>query len=615
MENRSLKEIFEEGLLPIKWTPTKRYINLIGIAYGIEYIHSLNIIHMDLKPGNILLDENYYPKIADFGNSILNDQQKDIIEELSKSNGTPIYKAPELSICSCNSKSDLKIDPFKVDVFSYSIIAYELITQQKPFIIKDNKDELNQLTNEIADKNLRPDLSLIAEEEVKLFLEKCWSNDPPQRFSSKEVVEELELQKEIFMREFGPELDKDEIDAYIQKIKKRKTPDENYAQSCKDAADSGDSFAAFHFAEMLYNGDRVETDKKEALFYYKKAADSGNKNAMKMLIKMLRFGDEGVEKNEKECKFYENMLNEELLVDDEVNDKEIDIIEYLKNMADNGNVTAMNYYAEMMYEGDGVNSNKEEAAKYFKKASDSFTVDSKSSSPSSTSKKDKIHIKKNENFDVDFDVVDAVENIDLKVVQDDEIEPVISTSSRLSLNSMSSYSCMLAHGLGVHVNKKEAARLLQVVADNGDTDACCALGRMLFKGDGVRADPGQAAFYFERAFDDEGDFIGNSDAMNFYGYMASNGLGMKVDKKKAARFYKMASDQGNPYAMNNYGFMLSNGVGLKVDKESAAKYFKLAADHGNKDAMINYGNMLYNGGGIQTDLETAAYYYHMALNQ
>ena len=42
----------------------------LDIAIGMEYLHKLNVIHRDLKPGNIVLDESMRPKITDFGLSV-----------------------------------------------------------------------------------------------------------------------------------------------------------------------------------------------------------------------------------------------------------------------------------------------------------------------------------------------------------------------------------------------------------------------------------------------------------------------------------------------------------------------------------------------------------------
>ena len=50
-----------------KWTETQKLINIYGIAFGMSYLHSLNIIHRNLTTKSILLDEFFYPKIKDFG--------------------------------------------------------------------------------------------------------------------------------------------------------------------------------------------------------------------------------------------------------------------------------------------------------------------------------------------------------------------------------------------------------------------------------------------------------------------------------------------------------------------------------------------------------------------
>lgn len=68
MPNGTLAQIINEDQNDsTEWTCTKRYINLLGIAIGMEYLHSHNIVQRDLKPQNILLDEHYYPYISDFG--------------------------------------------------------------------------------------------------------------------------------------------------------------------------------------------------------------------------------------------------------------------------------------------------------------------------------------------------------------------------------------------------------------------------------------------------------------------------------------------------------------------------------------------------------------------
>lgn len=67
-----------------------------------KYLHSLNIIHRDLKPLNILLDKHFFPKLADFGISIV---ESEVNKEKKKIKGTSTFIAPEIWINNKYSKS------------------------------------------------------------------------------------------------------------------------------------------------------------------------------------------------------------------------------------------------------------------------------------------------------------------------------------------------------------------------------------------------------------------------------------------------------------------------------------------------------------------------------
>lgn len=96
-----------------------------NLCKSIEYIHSFGILHRDIKLENILFDENYVPKLADFGFAC-------IIVPLEKRTtvcGTREYFAPEIYQ---HLKQDLKLD-----IWCLGILLYELCHNRTPFNVKD----------------------------------------------------------------------------------------------------------------------------------------------------------------------------------------------------------------------------------------------------------------------------------------------------------------------------------------------------------------------------------------------------------------------------------------------------------------------------------------------
>ena len=145
MQGGDLRKLMSKKILEMK------EIKFIAacIIIGLEYIHKNGIIHRDIKPDNLIFDENRYLRISDFGIAVKSDKlnDKDIICDKS---GTPGYMAPERIIINDKISYD-----YSSDYFSLGVILYELITLQKPF--KLNYDKIG-ITKYYSYENVIKDL-------------------------------------------------------------------------------------------------------------------------------------------------------------------------------------------------------------------------------------------------------------------------------------------------------------------------------------------------------------------------------------------------------------------------------------------------------------------------
>lgn len=169
----ALNSLVASGNAPDNWETIKA-INIFGIAAGMAYVHQHDIIHRDLKSENVLLDEKYYPKIADFGFSKVFEEGSQNQINQTMNVGTPVYLPPEIIVDNDFHYSN------KIDVFAYSIILYELTTQNKPWYDKGDITTFNLI--QYAQEGLRPKIKdrEIPEVYVEL-IGKCWDSDPDAR--------------------------------------------------------------------------------------------------------------------------------------------------------------------------------------------------------------------------------------------------------------------------------------------------------------------------------------------------------------------------------------------------------------------------------------------------
>ncbi|XP_067910365.1 ankyrin repeat and protein kinase domain-containing protein 1 [Heterodontus francisci] len=184
MENGSLDKLLVRYTLT--WPMKFRIIH--EIAVGMNFLHSVNppLLHLNLKPGNVLVDENLHIKISDFGLSKWEDYLSSM-EQIERSvvRGTIRYMPPEL----LNRPSGVKHD-----VYSFSIVMWEILTQQKSYA----GENIMAVFVKVA-AGERPCLQLIPENspqectQIIDLMKRCWDQELKRRPAFSEIVVETEM--------------------------------------------------------------------------------------------------------------------------------------------------------------------------------------------------------------------------------------------------------------------------------------------------------------------------------------------------------------------------------------------------------------------------------------
>jgi TolB-like protein/tRNA A-37 threonylcarbamoyl transferase component Bud32/Tfp pilus assembly protein PilF len=154
------------------------------VARTVHYAHEHGILHRDIKPGNILLDQKGEPHLTDFGLARLIETESTVTRTMEVL-GTPSYMAPEQAVGSNSVVSSV------TDVYGLGAVLYQLLTGHPPFaggttyetikLLLDTEPKQPRLLNPKIDR----DLSTICL--------KCLEKDPKRRYSSAlALAEDLE---------------------------------------------------------------------------------------------------------------------------------------------------------------------------------------------------------------------------------------------------------------------------------------------------------------------------------------------------------------------------------------------------------------------------------------
>jgi len=149
------------------------------VARAVHHAHQRGVLHRDLKPGNILLDENGEPLVADFG--LARDTENGVRLTVSGAMlGTPAYMAPELAA------GNTKQITIAADIYSLGAVLYEVLTGRPPFVAATPVEVLRKVIDE---EPKRPStINARVDRDIETVCRKCLEKEPAKRYGSADAL-------------------------------------------------------------------------------------------------------------------------------------------------------------------------------------------------------------------------------------------------------------------------------------------------------------------------------------------------------------------------------------------------------------------------------------------
>ncbi|CAG0889405.1 unnamed protein product [Cyprideis torosa] len=179
----NLQTLIDDPNQPLGKARREKYAH--QIAGALACCHDNQILHMDVKPSNIIVSDEDNCKLGDFGCSKLVDQSTEVPTFASSPlRGTVVYQAPE--VLKGYSPTD------KSDIYSFAITLWQMLSREQPF----KGENMHVVLYRVAGKGERPPVCGLAktpdDERYVWLVKRCWVQEPGNRLSAR-TIEEITL--------------------------------------------------------------------------------------------------------------------------------------------------------------------------------------------------------------------------------------------------------------------------------------------------------------------------------------------------------------------------------------------------------------------------------------
>ncbi|XP_058269031.1 proto-oncogene serine/threonine-protein kinase mos [Hemibagrus wyckioides] len=183
----NLQQVIYNAAEPLHTGSCVRYA--ADVARALRHLHAHGVVHLDVKPANVIVSRAGVCKLADFGCSLKVElvRDRDGSARRMEIGGTYTHRAPELL-------RGEDVTP-GADVYSFGVTLWQLLTREPPY-----EGERQHILYAVVAFNLRPDLNKDVfgpsgpGRSLKELLSRCWSAEPSQRPSADQLLTELSIE-------------------------------------------------------------------------------------------------------------------------------------------------------------------------------------------------------------------------------------------------------------------------------------------------------------------------------------------------------------------------------------------------------------------------------------